>query len=386
MTDAQLLISPVPGVELRFAHVNGVRLRYASSGPADGPLVLLVHGWPELWFSWRHQLRALGAAGFRAVAPDCRGYGGSDAPERREAYDCATVCADMVALLRHELLRERAILVGHDWGAILGWQLCLLEPQRFVAYCGMSVPPMFHTPVSPMKGFAQRFGRGDDGVFFYIPYHNETHAARDAASGATVPASAYGDEAAADHGPAEDEYDGDVEGTLRRLYLLGAQSSVAALRRTDAPVEEFQPRGAGGRAGWLPRLPAVPEDLPAWLPARDLAYFVGEYARRGFRGGVNYYRNFERNWRLLAPLAGRQLEQPVMFLSGEEDMVLYSYGGKENVRKVVEGNVANLERCVWLEDTGHWCQQEKPAEVNEALLAFVQRHAPLLQAERVARL
>ena len=151
MTDAQLLVSPVPGVELRFAHVNGVRLRYASAGPTDGPLVLLVHGWPELWFSWRHQLLALGAAGFRAVAPDCRGYGGSDAPERREAYDCATICADMVALLRHELLRERAILVGHDWGAILGWQLCLLEPRRFVAYVGMSVPPMFHTRVSPMK-------------------------------------------------------------------------------------------------------------------------------------------------------------------------------------------------------------------------------------------
>ena len=375
------LVSPVPGVELRFAHVNGVRLRYAEAGPADGALVLLLHGWPELWFSWRHQLLALADAGFRAVAPDCRGYGASDAPRRREAYDSITITNDMVALLRHELGRESCLLVGHDWGAILGWQLCLLEPARFVAFAAMSVPPMFGTPISPIAQYVKLFGAGDEGTFFYIQYHNETFST--ATGGA---ANAYGDEAAADDGPAEVEYDADVEGTLRRLYLLGTQSSVRGLAREDAPVGELEARGAGGRAGWLPRLPAVPKELPPWMTAAELAYFVSEYVRSGFRGGVNYYRNFARNWRLTRRFTGQHIAQPVLFVAGEDDMVIATYGGAEKARKVVQAQCAQLEGCLFLPDTGHWCQQERSAECSAALVKFVTRHRGLLASGGCSRL
>mmetsp|Transcript_129493 Transcript_129493/g.415059 ORF Transcript_129493/g.415059 Transcript_129493/m.415059 type:complete len:359 (+) Transcript_129493:104-1180(+) len=346
--DSDVLVSPVLGLQPSSPEPSPHRLGHA-----------------------RHQMLFLARNGFRAVAPDMRGFGASDSPRRRQAFDSATLCADMVALLRQELRRESCLLVGHDWGAILAWQFCLFEPACFVALCAMSVPPMYGTPLSPIEHFAKLFGSGDAGLFFYILYHNETtHEDGSKANG-------YGEEAATDQGPAEAEYDGDVEGTLRRLYLLGTQSSLAGLRREKATVAGSA-RADGGHAGWLPRLPAVPQDLPLWLPAADLAYFVEQYKLSGFRGGVNLYRNFKRNWQLTKHFTGSVVQQPVLFVAGAEDNVVHSYGGIEGAQRAVEAKCTQLERCLFLEDTGHWCQQENAEEVNAALLDFVQRHQGLL--------
>jgi len=370
------LDSPVPGVHLRFVHINGVRLRIAEAGPAAGPLVLLLHGWPESWYSWRHQLLHLAQAGFRAVAPDLRGFGASDAPVRRQAFDAATLCADMVALLRDELQRTCCLLVGHDWGAMLAWHCCLLEPCRFVALCAMSVPPVYGGEASPIIGWARRFGVGDDAIFYYILYHNETTLAGGG------PANLYGEEAASDTGLAEAEYDADVEVTLKRLYLAGTQSSVARLRRVGDDAVAVGPRRSdGGGAGFLPRLPPTPEDLPAWLSADDLAYVAAQYKRSGFRGGVNLYRNFGRNWRVTKRFAGTQLQQPVLFIAGEEDTVVRSFGGIEGTRQAVERKCHCLDGCIFLADTGHWCQQENAEEVSTLLVAFAQRHKGLLREQ-----
>ena len=313
--------------QLRHVQVNGVQLRIAEMG--GGPLVLLVHGWPESWYSWRHQMPALAAAGFRVVAPDMRGYGGSDKPEAVESYDIHQVTGDLAALV--ETLGEReAILVGHDWGAIVAWHAMLLHPQRFTALVAMSVPYSGRGSRSIVETL--RAVHGDN--FNYILYFQEP-------------------------GIAEKEFDADPRAILSRLYLSPDSPR-------EAPLVKDPKRAAGG---WIPRLGA-PKGLPAWLTQKELDYYVAEFQRAGFRGGINYYRNFQRNWDTTPQLADAKILAPVLFIAGEKDMVIRGASApalEASMKPVVPG----LRGVKLIPATGHWVQQERPAETNAAMLEFL---------------
>jgi pimeloyl-ACP methyl ester carboxylesterase len=321
--------SPVEGVTFRVIETNGIRMRIAEAGEA-GPLVLLVHGWPESWYSWRHQLTALANAGYRVVAPDMRGYGETDAPAAVEDYDIEHLAADMVGVL-DALDEEQAIIIGHDWGAIVAWNSVLLHPSRFSALVAMSVPYGGRAPQSPLDGWRARFGDN----FYYILYHQEP-------------------------GVAEAEYDADPIGLLSRLYLSPSSPR-------EAPEVTEPLRSAGG---WIPRLGA-PKEMPPWLTTEDLDYYVSQFEAAGFRGGVNYYRNFHRNWEITPQLADVQVAVPTRFIAGERDVVIA--GASQDTLTAMMGRVVpDLRGVILLPDAGHWVQQELPKDTNAAILEFLE--------------
>lgn len=321
--------SPVDGVAFRRIEANGLSMRIAEAG-GTGPLVLLAHGWPESWYSWRRQLRFLADNGYRAAAPDMRGYGGTDAPPDVGDYDIVRLTDDMTGLL-DALDEETAVIAGHDWGAIVAWHAALMHPGRFTGLIAMSVPYGGRPARSPMD--AWRAAHGDD--FFYILYHNEPG------------------------GAAEAEYDGDPRGILSRLYL-SPDSPRAPPRVTDPK------RSAGG---WIGRLGA-PLGLPDWLSREDLDYVVGEFERAGFRGGVNYYRNIHRNWEITGHLAGAKIAAPTLFIAGERDVVI---GGADAAAlSAAMGRVAeDLRGVLLIPGVGHWVQQEAPERTNREMLDFL---------------
>lgn len=320
--------TPVTGVTFRFIETNGIRMRIAEAGD-EGPLVLLAHGWPESWYSWRHQLTALSGAGYRVVAPDMRGYGETDAPSAVEDYDIEQLALDMVGVL-DELGEERAVIVGHDWGAIVAWNSVLLHPDRFSGLVAMSVPYGGRAPSSPLEAWQSRFGDN----FYYILYHQEP-------------------------GAAEAEYDADPRGLLSRLYL-SPESPREPPDVTD-PV-----RSAGG---WIPRLGA-PRERPEWLTEADLDYYVSQFEAAGFRGGVNYYRNFHRNWEITPQLAETRVGVPTLFVAGEKDVVIAG-ADRAALTARMSPVVPDLRGVVLLPGAGHWVQQERPEETNAAVLEFL---------------
>jgi pimeloyl-ACP methyl ester carboxylesterase len=312
---------------MRFIEANGIRLRIAEDG--RGPLVLLLHGWPESWYSWRHQLPALAAAGYHAVAPDMRGFGGSDKPAAVAEYDIQHLTADVVGII-DALGEKNAVVVGHDWGAIVAWHCLLLHPSRFTALVAMSVP----YGGRPAESIVDTLRKTHGDNFFYILYFQEP-------------------------GAAEKEFDADPRGILSRLYV-----SPGAPR--EAPAVTDPKRVAGG---WIPRLGA-PRALPDWLTAADLDYFVGEFTAAGFRGGINYYRNFHRNWETTPQLAGVKVFQPVLFIAGEKDIVIRGASAAQ-LTAYMAGGVTNLRGVRLFADAGHWIQQERPGETNAAMLEFL---------------
>jgi pimeloyl-ACP methyl ester carboxylesterase len=316
---------PPTGTGIPFHGVlrtNGISMHIAEQG--DGPLVVLCHGFPELWYSWRHQLTALGDAGYHAVAPDQRGYGRTDRPEAVEAYDIVHLTADLTGLL-DALGEQRAVFVGHDWGAMLVWQLALLAPERVAGLVAMSVPFVPRTPVpftEVMRAFA-----GDR--FLYMLYFQEV-------------------------GPADEELGGDPRRSLLKVLWSAAGERGGA----------FRPQAEPG-AGWLDRMPE-PEGLPPWLGEEDLDLYVSEFERTGFTGPINWYRNFDRNWELTPNLAGARVEAPALFIAGERDPVL-----RMSPPQIMDGWVPDLRGTLILPGAGHWIQQERPDEVNAALLEFL---------------
>jgi pimeloyl-ACP methyl ester carboxylesterase len=307
----------------RIVSVNGVDLHVVEYGA--GPPVIFAHGFPELAYSWRHQLPAMASAGYRAVAPDQRGYGRSSRPERIEDYDIHHLSGDLIGLL-DELGEERAVFVGHDWGSMVVWQTALLHPDRVAGVCGMSVPYTPRATAPPTELWRRRFGDS----FFYILYFQEP-------------------------GIADAELGADPERTMRRLLCS---------TRVDAGADTIQRSADDGR-GFIDRFPE-PQGLPDWLDQTELDFYVSEFRRTGFTGGLNWYRNFDRNWELTTQLAGAKVEVPSFFIGGALDPVLAMSPPSAQDRWL-----ADHRGTMIVDDAGHWVQQEKPGEVNAALLRFL---------------
>ena len=318
----------------RFVEANGIRIHCAEAG--EGPLVLLCHGFPESWYSWRRQLTTLAEAGFRAVAPDMRGYGQTDRPEAIEAYTLLHLVGDMVALVA-ALGAKDAVIVGHDWGAPVAWNAALLRPDVFRAVAGLSVPFFPRGPVRPTGAMPQT-----DGSWFYQLYFQAP-------------------------GIAEAELGRDPRATVRRL-LYSASGDVPRRNSVDAPGDSW-PSMVPRDGGFLTRM-IDPDALPAWLAEADVDFYAGEFARTGFRGGLNWYRNIDRNWELMAPFAGLTVNVPALYVAGDRDLVV----GFPRVAQLIANLktfVPQLRETIMLPGCGHWTQQERPAEVNAALIGFL---------------
>lgn len=324
------MLAGMAGAAHRDIAVNGVRLRVTEQG--EGPLVLLCHGWPELAHSWRHQLPALAEAGYRAVAPDMRGYGGSDAPEDMQAYSLLHLVGDVVALVA-ALGEREAVIVGHDWGAAVAWTSALLRPDLFRAVAAMSVPYRPRGPAPPLVTLRAAGLHGFYWLYFQPP------------------------------GVAEAEFERDPAASLRRI--LGATGSGNRPPRDPGQVPLMVPEGGG----FLDLMPE-PVPLPPWLGEADLAVMADAYRRTGFRGGLNYYRNLDRNWELLAPWQGALIRQPALFIAGTRDPVITGPMGRKALDALPQA-VPGLRRTVMIEGAGHWIQQERPREVNAALVGFL---------------
>jgi pimeloyl-ACP methyl ester carboxylesterase len=287
---------------------NGIELSVHEEGPSSGPLVVLCHGFPELAYSWRHQIPALTGAGYRVLAPDMRGYGDSSAPDAIEAYDIAELCADVTGLL-DSVGEQQAIFVGHDWGANVVWQLAVLAPERVRAVAGLSVPFVPRAPAAPIPIMRRHLGED-----FYIVWFQQP-------------------------GVADEALARDVRRTLTTSRQWTAQW---------AEEDGREPR------------------RPDWLSEQELAVYVEAFERTGFTGGLNWYRNIDRNWELTAPVAERRIEQPAMFLTGELDLVR-----RFMPAEAMRGWVTDLRAEVVVPGSGHWVQQQAPGEVNVALLEFL---------------
>jgi pimeloyl-ACP methyl ester carboxylesterase len=311
-------------IEHQTIELDSVRLHIAGQG--RGPLIVLCHGWPELWYSWRHQIPALADAGFRVVAPDLRGFGQSDAPAEVQAYSMLHIVGDIVQLVG-KLGETRAIVVGHDWGAPVAWHCALMRPDLFQAVAAMSVPFRGRGPRAPMASLAAS-GHGR-----YYWFYFQTAAA-------------------------ERELERDPRVTMRKL-LGGMRDSS---HDPDNPL--LLPEGEG----LLDRI-ADPEQLPSWLNERDIELFATEYRRTGFRSGLNLYRAIDLSWELTAPWSGAKIRQPALFIAGSRDPVLAGPRG-ESAIKDMKRSVTHLQ-IERIEGGGHWIQQERPAEVNRALLEFL---------------
>lgn len=306
----------------RTISANGIDMFVREAG--QGPLVVLCHGWPELSYSWRHQIAALAAAGFRVAAPDMRGFGRTAAPADIGAYTIFDTVGDMVALVA-ALGEKKAMIVGHDWGAPVAWHAALFRPDVFTRVAGLSVPPPFRGRGRPLETLR------DSGITnFYWQYFQPP-------------------------GVAEAEFERDVAHTMRLVLGRGVSDASSMF------VDEAK--------GFLGKLPAgMP--LPAWITEADIAEFAEGYRQSGFRGGLNWYRNLDRNWELTAPWQDAQIHQPSLFIAGSNDSVITGLIGAKRVADM-ERVLPNLRQKLIIEGAGHWIQQERPDEVNASLIAFL---------------
>lgn len=317
------------GVTHRTVEANGIRIHFAEQG--SGPLVVFCHGFPESWYSWRHQLQALADAGFHAIAPDMRGYGQTDRPMEIEQYTLLHLVGDMVGLL-DALGAETAVIAGHDWGAPVAWHAALLRPDRFRGVIGLSVPFRPRSPTRPTT----LMPRTDQSLFYQL-YFQEP-------------------------GVAEAELERDPRDSIRRILC-----SISG----DAP-----PRSPGAVVGMVPRQGGfltgmtAPTSLPSWLSEADLEFYAAELARTGFRGGLNWYRNIDRNWELLGPFAGQRVSVPALYVAGDRDIVV-AFPGMEQLIANLPKFVPQLRATIMLPGCGHWTQQERANEVNAAMIKFI---------------
>jgi epoxide hydrolase A/B len=325
----RLATQAMAGVKQRVVETNGIRMHLAEEG--NGPLVVLCHGFPESWYSWRHQLRALAAAGFHAVAPDMRGYGRTDRPDAIDAYTLLHLVGDMIGLL-DTLGAETAVIAGHDWGAPVAWHAALLRPDRFRGVIDLSVPYRPRGPVRPTTAMPQ----GDDALFYQLYFQTP--------------------------GLAEAELERDVRLTTRSVLYSGSGDAPV-----DAAAIAMVPRSGGFLSGMR-----NPASLPPWLAEADVDFYAGEFERGGYRGGLNWYRNMDRNWELMAPFAGARVAIPALYLVGDRDLVLH-FRGMDQLVANLSSFVPKLQETILLPGCGHWTQQERASEVNAAMIDFLRR-------------
>jgi pimeloyl-ACP methyl ester carboxylesterase len=310
----------------RTIRTNGIQMHVAEQG--TGPLVILCHGWPELWYSWRHQIGALAAAGYHVVAPDMRGFGQTEAPADASAYSIMHTVGDIVGLVA-ACGESQAFVIGHDWGAPVAWTAAMLRPDIFPAVVGMSVPHRPRSADAPLKLLRAAGMSNYYWIYFQTP------------------------------GVAEGEFEKNVDTTMRKLlYGISGEGSV------DRENPLMMPEGKG----FLDQLNVAPS-APSWLTEADVAVMVKEYQRTGFRGGLNLYRNIDRNWEVTAPWEGAQIKQPALFVAGTRDPVIAGKRGEVAIEQMTKA-VPNVQK-VMIEKAGHWIQQERPHEVNEAVIGFL---------------
>jgi pimeloyl-ACP methyl ester carboxylesterase len=297
----------------------------------EGPLVLLCHGFPESWYSYRHQLEALAAAGYHAVAPDQRGYGQTDAPEDVRRYSLLHLAGDLVGLVE-ALGGGRCVVVGHDWGSPVASTMGLLRPDMVRGVALLSVPYLPRGDVDQLTALTALLGPNNYQMFFQEP------------------------------GVAEAALEVDVRVTVRSTLIGGSG---------DAPEVNTLSDVSGGDL--FSNVADAP--LPEWLTSEDIDYFTAEFERTGFRGGLNWYRNSQLNWELMGAWHNVPLLAPSLFVGGDRDLVLNWPGFRGLVGALREISMPNLTKAVVLEGCGHWTQQERPSEVNELLLEFLARLA-----------
>ena len=321
MTDSQ----KYPNINQRRVETNGISVNIAEQG--EGPLVLMLHGFPESWYSWRHQFRALAEAGYHAVAPDMRGYGDSDKPFEIEAYNQVEVVNDIIGLIP-ALGYETAVVFGHDWGAPTAWSCALNHPDKVSAVGALSVPfrPRGDSPpLATLKAiFKDRF--------FYQLYFQEP-------------------------GKAETELEKDPALTIRKFYHMASGEMNTSLL-SEKPAD----------ADLLSDLPDPGTQMGPWLSEEDVSFYANEFRQSGFRGPLSYYRNMDLTWELTKD-SPRQISQPALFVAGERDGVILMAA---DALKELDKHVTDLRVNKLIPKIGHWTQQEAPDEVNQALIQFLE--------------
>ena len=308
----------------RLIETNGIRLRTVVEG--QGPLVILLHGFPQCWYLWRHQIDPLVEAGFQVAVPDQRGYGGSDRPPAISDYNIRTLAAD-VAGIAPALGHNQFILIGHDWGCVVAWNTALLHDKTCRAVMGLSVP------FWRMSGDAMN-PAGMDDRFWYIRYFQQP-------------------------GVAEAELERDLERCLLSIYY-----TISA----DAPPASFMKQLEHPKTSSLLDTMLMPKQLPPWLTKEDLAYYVEQYRVSGFRGPINWYRNIPTNNGITPELESKRFTQPAAFVAGaEDDVLLYDPNWRDTFPKAFD----DLRFIELVKGAGHWVQMEKPQETIALILRFL---------------
>ncbi|PWA64733.1 hypothetical protein CTI12_AA342050 [Artemisia annua] len=309
-------------IQHKNIQVNGINMHVAELG--EGPVVLFLHGFPELWYTWRHQMLFIASKGYHAIAPDLRGFGDTEAPSSPTCYTAFHIVGDLVCLL-DSLGLDKVYLVGHDWGAIIAWYLCLFRPDRIKALVNMSVVYAPRDPlVKPLEKWRKTFG--DD---FYVCRFQEIGW--------------------------EEEY-GKVD-TKRQLAATYFKRNPGLPKLPKDYAKVFNP---------------PPYTLPSWFTEEDLDYFASKYSATGFTGGFNYYRCFDLNWELCAAWMGSKIKVPVKFIVGDLDLTYHSPGTKEYIHSGgFKELVPGLEEVVVMEGVGHFINQERPEEINNHIYDFI---------------
>ncbi|KAJ1691787.1 hypothetical protein LUZ63_015942 [Rhynchospora breviuscula] len=308
-------------VRHRQVATNRITMHVAEQGDLSAPPVLLLHGFPELWLSWRHQMAALAANGYRAIAPDLRGYGDTDVPADPAAYTIFHIVGDLIGLL-DQLELPRVFVVGHDWGANVAWHLCLFRPDRVRALVNMGVPYFpRHPSVKPTERL-KAFGEG-----FYITQFQEA-------------------------GRAENSFAKyDVLTVLKKVFSIKMDNLSAP---PGMEIMDFL---------------EAPTSHPEWISDNELQYFSEKFQKNGFTGPLNYYRNMDLSWALMAPWQGAKIEVPTKFILGDKDIGCISFGTSMYVKSGgLKSVVPNLE--VVIIDGHHFIQQEKAEEVTSEILSY----------------